>query len=509
MFDNAEDLKEVYISASYPRFGDSEFADLSRTLSSDQNGKIFRIYFQCGEVDEDSFEKWIQATQKIRNIADLRITFMRISDRLAGLLADFVKFNISIRTICITFWCVSPSKRSLLARAFLENLYSLRLNFRRGTTGLTDHQGLVEFFETDSLFAVFDFETNEKDGVGVLEELSCSNFDFDMKNTELPKNISLFNFHISGISDSKMRQICDSLCDNINIKALKFCGNSFGDEGSVFLSELISRNNFLELLDISFNLIGCNGAKSIAKALKTANNLRKLEICYNQIQDEGLIELLESLQESEALICLQVSHNMFGSKACLAIKNFLGINKSLEILDVSSNRIGVTGARFISEGLKSNQTLKSLIMFQNNIKSGMYDIGQALKDNSSLNKLILSRNQSSSEDVQSVIESLQENQTVSVLYIEQNEMNQKCTELAEKVLMENISLTYHLGIKFPDNREYEVLRPVKARNVTIQEFLVKIEFFRFMIRSSWKHQLFEFSVLTNYIFPMANIYKEE
>jgi hypothetical protein len=64
-------------------------------------------------------------------------------------------------------------------------------------------------------------------------------------------------------------------------------GKNFGDEGFIFLAEVLAFNQTLETVDFSANGITATGLKALSQVLPTNTYLKTLNLSGNNIGDEG------------------------------------------------------------------------------------------------------------------------------------------------------------------------------------------------------------------------------
>ncbi|CAF0804198.1 unnamed protein product [Didymodactylos carnosus] len=113
------------------------------------------------------------------------------------------------------------------------------------------------------------------------------------------------------------------------------------------------------------------------------------------------------------------------------------------ILNVGSGSISAEGAKVIAEALKTNQTLTHLYMENNNISdAGAKAIAEALKTNQTLTHLYMENNNISDAGAKAIAEALKTNQTLTVLGIQNNNISDAGAKVIAEALKTNQTLTH-------------------------------------------------------------------
>ncbi|XP_039130973.1 protein TORNADO 1 [Dioscorea cayenensis subsp. rotundata] len=118
--------------------------------------------------------------------------------------------------------------------------------------------------------------------------------------------------------------------NNSNIRQLEFQRNMFGASGLSELSEMIGRNNILEVVIFSECQIGFLGAKLLASALTKNETLEELQVWEDSISSKGAEELSRMIEVNSTLKLLTVVDNN-SITATPLISAVLARNRAMEV----------------------------------------------------------------------------------------------------------------------------------------------------------------------------------
>ncbi|KAG9399729.1 NLR, CARD domain-containing protein 3 [Aphanomyces cochlioides] len=139
-------------------------------------------------------------------------------------------------------------------------------------------------------------------------------------------------------------------------------------------AKALCANKTLHNLDLSRNFIGSNealnvvqpdlttGGEALAEMLTTNNHLTSLNLSWNFLRLHSAVELGRALALNNSLKTLNLSYNAFGNDGAQAIGCALQHNMCLETLDLSQNNIPSRAAFVIAQSLHANDSLATLLM---------------------------------------------------------------------------------------------------------------------------------------------------
>jgi hypothetical protein len=190
-----------------------------------------------------------------------------------------------------------------------------------------------------------------------------------------------------------------------------------------------TRKSSIKEMMFAHNQLSTAGIQNMVPFLQRANNLQSLFICENNIQSEGFNLLFRSLSDSPIKILSLVRCD---------IPSTIEIDsdhapRNLTDLSLEGNNINADGCWGLAKLLQGGEsTLKNLDLAYNEVDDdGVEILVGALKNNSSLKKLDLRGNDDISShgqtmllelvnDISSIEATLQSNQTLAGLYIDDN-----------------------------------------------------------------------------------------
>ncbi|EEU04126.1 leucine-rich repeat-containing protein [Dictyostelium discoideum AX4] len=327
----------------------------------------------------------------------------------------------SLEAVCVT-WCsiIKASCRSLIL-----SLNNLEANtFRITHYTYLKKLEIINNINNDSDYSDFD-DSDDDDSDGDDNRKDYSNDDiyydyFDQKknmtyrrrkrvlndnsdkigkclatiiNLSLP-NLSTLNLSMTNLKERHVKVIQSSLSCNRNIRKLAFDSCPIGDQGVVYLSDVLESNQCIRQLDLQ-SCGSVNGLEYLGRALSNNQTLEKLIWSYNQSNYTSVMCLSNGLRnphsQMKSLIMKGCDIEGWGA---LSLADTLAINKSLKELDLGSNQFGDAGAITLASKLNSHPSLSILDLSSNLISTEGFDkILFSLESNTTLTNLNLSRNQ--------------------------------------------------------------------------------------------------------------------
>ncbi|CAF0831646.1 unnamed protein product [Adineta steineri] len=171
--------------------------------------------------------------------------------------------------------------------------------------------------------------------------------------------------------------------------------------------------------------------KPILPAPNTINNRNMVVGVYHNAKLQEKIEQCQSKLHVDLSYCDIVDRDM------LIVTNKLINEKKCTDLWLYGNHIKSEGISTLASSLINNSTLKSLDLSFNQISdAGVYSLTQALlpKHNSSLQILYLSKNGISDDGIRYISDMLRTNQTITELWLSNNEITNKGIQQLARVL---------------------------------------------------------------------------
>jgi hypothetical protein len=226
-------------------------------------------------------------------------------------------------------------------------------------------------------------------------------------------------------------QITSTTCSIISIRAIN---NSYQNQKLKGLIEKCQHHSVVKLTNQDLTDEDMN---IVVKEAIMKKQCKKLWLDSNEITSAGVSIIAKALNENTTLENLNLSYNDVGNMGVLVLANIFSLNNSsLSNLYLISTGITDEGARYIAEMLKTNSTLYVLSLIKNNIgDQGVKQLARTLiHHNSSLTHIYLSKNKLVNDaSVDSLIEMLKQNHSLSVLDISKCNLSEKGEERLRQI----------------------------------------------------------------------------
>ena len=235
-------------------------------------------------------------------------------------------------------------------------------------------------------------------GDNKISDISCSKFLFHITKEQSIKNIIKIDFSFNELKSDSMIPLSDFLAIN-PVEKLYLQHNSLRNEGINFLSNGLSKNKSLRILNLSkTDLRNSEGAISLTESLKSNNVLEELYLNENSISSEGIERIATYILKKRSLVYLNLAHN----KICHVGAQYLGDNLTnalgIKKLILNSNKIADIGAKYLAKGVAENYTLDNLNLENNEIgDEGIISLTKAILARSNFSTLNVSCNNFTTE----------------------------------------------------------------------------------------------------------------
>ena len=193
------------------------------------------------------------------------------------------------------------------------------------------------------------------------------------------------------------------------------------------LNFLKAANNLetLTKLCISHSHITDEAAGDLAVVLSCNDKLQELTLSYNNICTENSIVLFQGMKNFCNLTFVDISHNNIDQEAAYYLSNVLSRNAELLHLDLSNNNFQLVGFAEILKGIKSVVVLN---FSSNSIASITTDITDCLSRNSKLKELDLSYNSIQDTDSIEIFKGINSIKTLQRLNISHNNITDEAAK---------------------------------------------------------------------------------
>eukprot|EP01022_Parablepharisma_sp_SALTPOND_P008410 TRINITY_DN1358_c0_g1_i1.p3 TRINITY_DN1358_c0_g1~~TRINITY_DN1358_c0_g1_i1.p3 ORF type:complete len:669 (+),score=77.24 TRINITY_DN1358_c0_g1_i1:470-2476(+) len=132
------------------------------------------------------------------------------------------------------------------------------------------------------------------------------------------------------------------------IKKLVFKENALNKDSLTKFATSISHQEYLEVLEISYNQLDSNALETLEKLFPSLPSLQELNISHNSITKDGLEDFFKRICEDLELKVLDLSYNQIDDSALKPIIKYLLRNQECTI-----SLLKLTGNKFSAQGIKT------------------------------------------------------------------------------------------------------------------------------------------------------------
>ncbi|EGC40533.1 hypothetical protein DICPUDRAFT_73870 [Dictyostelium purpureum] len=253
--------------------------------------------------------------------------------------------------------------------------------------------------------------------------------------------LRILDLSMLGLREYHIEKLLPYLSKHRYIEELILDSNPIGDQGIIFISDLLKSNSVLKELDVQSSKAE-NGLEYIGAAIAQNKTLKKLIWSYNKSSYSSIIYLSNGLRVNNILESLVLRGCKIEGWGAYSLSETLGINKSLKELDLAQNEFGDRGGCSIAEKLNLHPSLTTLDISCNSISTEAFNsIFQALESNHTLTSLNLSKNIiDTSIPMESVFFSLSHNKTLTSLNLSECSLQNYHFDLISQGLVNNNTL---------------------------------------------------------------------
>ena len=207
------------------------------------------------------------------------------------------------------------------------------------------------------------------------------------------------------------------------------------------IQDLDTYKHKIECLELCHNSIGEKCAKVIGEKMKNLKYLRKIDLsdCFVSREREETLKCLQYLLESivdKPIKELNLSDNALGITVASGYEFFFQKNTTLEKLSMDNCGMGPLGTQFLMKIIKENKNmpLKILNFSCNKMESeGCISVSELLKEKKSLKEIKIRRNEIGYEGLNSFLNSIKDNENITLIDISNNILSKKGKSLPELI----------------------------------------------------------------------------
>jgi Ran GTPase-activating protein (RanGAP) involved in mRNA processing and transport len=354
--------------------GDSDFnlsSAIAKGLTNNFALEMIRLPRQEGnspEAPENQFNGpvWQQMLKKNHSLETLSFANCAISVEGFECLARGLSCNGSLETLDLSYTNISDTSVIALVDGLRINktLKSLNLSHNRALSQ-SGRDAIEELMGHNVLKELLLANTSNSVGASIL-------------NSGLSENRSLEKLNLAGTfvaseSPEIFRALCVCLRGNTALRYLNVSDNSV-HWNNVYVKALKLDLMALETLKMDLNTLTSCGIAALAKSLHGPSTLKVLRLRQCQLDDTGLLKLGEVLTTNDALEVLDVSYNNFTNNGASQFFDLLPQMKGLKaiygltnglVADTLTEAVGLA----LVNGLRKNSTLQKIFDCDLNARS--------------------------------------------------------------------------------------------------------------------------------------------
>ena len=178
------------------------------------------------------------------------------------------------------------------------------------------------------------------------------------------KVVTHLNLRYSNIETRHGKDISDMISVNTTMIVINIGETHIRKEGMEYISKALTINMTLRVVNLR-GAIGRGGARCIGSALSVNKTIVYLNIRSNYFGDEGAKYISEGLSVNDTLYRIDLRHNNIGSEGAKYIADALILNKRLAILEIGHNFYMLRdGVMYIKNAIAINKTLINVDLYR-------------------------------------------------------------------------------------------------------------------------------------------------
>lgn len=295
----------------------------------------------------------------------------------------------------------------------------------------------------------------------------------------LENNVHVKHFLLgNNIIGDSVEHIAKFISENhvAKIKTWYLAGNKIDGNNVKALAIALAQDTYAQSLWLKRNPIGVDGAQHLANMLQINKCMKILDLHNTCMLDEGTRAIFDALKSNTTLRIIYLDANgitPIGASYIADYFNYMGASKRKGITSIwlDMNRLDDEGASIISSAAKNYPYLKRLVLGSNRISSnGAKIVFDNLKGHPNLFLLDLGLYKSTfdmgelpnnigDEGVPHIIEYLNNNPTIKIFSIEQNNISKSGMDMIANSISDNTTL-----LKF-SHKQYDSEGPFYSKQI--------------------------------------------
>ena len=369
------------------------------------NSCLKQLYLSYNDF-KSSVSAILEALKENSRLNILHLNGNLMTEEAAEDLADVIKSNTHLKQISIANNKLGVSAAVILqALTRTSNLEVLDLNGSNLTGEVVEH--LVSVIKKNSRLKQLYLSSNDfKSSVSVILRALKEN-----------SRLNILHLNDNVMTEEAAEDLADVIKNSTHLKQLCIANNKLGVSASVILQALTRTSN-LEVLNLNGSNLTGEVVEHLVSVIKNNSCLKQLYLSYNDFKS-SVSAILEALKENSRLNILHLNGNLMTEEAAEDLADVIKSNTHLKQISIANNKLGVSAA-VILQALTKSSKLKVLNLNGSNLTEQLVgDLIKVTRNNSDLEELYLSNNDLRSS-VFVILQALVENSELKVLDLNSN-----------------------------------------------------------------------------------------
>ncbi|KAL4438907.1 hypothetical protein ABPG74_016627 [Tetrahymena malaccensis] len=277
-------------------------------------------------------------------------------------------------------------------------------------------------------------------------------------NKQHRSSIAHLEISNNNLTSVGIKQVVNMVSLNQNIISLDISSydgynrNRLSRSACIVLSQYIAQTEILQFLRMQNCCIGPQGLFSLSKGFAANKSIISLDISKNDI-GKDCSQCFESILSHSKIMELNLRGNFLGDQSITKIGELLkpGLKMCvINILDISNNKLTSDGINNFFESIQKNQYLERLTLDQNNLRGGLPEIIQYMQENTNITYLSMVDCCIYPEVVESIATGLSRNSSLKTLNLSKNFVKDEGAEMIAQSMKYDPNLITNRRLKVLD-----------------------------------------------------------
>ena len=276
-----------------------------------------------------------------------------------------------------------------------------------------------------------------------LQQLYLANYDLKTSSIlvlqALKENskLKILNLNNNNMTGKAVEDLASVIKNNSNLEQLYLANNDLRTS-SILILQALKENSKLKILNLNNNNMTGKAAEDLVSVIKNNSNLEQLHLGSNDLKTSSLL-ILQALKENSKLELLDLNSNNMTGEAAEDLASVIKSNPHLQQLDLANNDLK-TSLNLVLQALKENSRLTVLDLNSNNMtRIAAADLASVIKNNSNLEQLYLANNDLKTSSIL-ILQALRNTCKLQVLDLDDNYMTGEIGKDLARAIKNNSNL---------------------------------------------------------------------